>query len=104
MKVLFVNHTGAASGAEFALLGLVRAVQRQHRVAVACPPAGPLAKLLDEAAVERISLPAFEASLRLDPVQTPVGLVRLGAGGVALARAAQRFGADWCTPTHRAPA
>jgi L-malate glycosyltransferase len=94
LKVLFVNHTGAASGAELALLGLVRAVQRQHRVAVACPAGGPLAELLDQAAVERIAVPAFEASLRLDPVQTPINLVLLAAGGVAVSRAARRFGAD----------
>lgn len=94
MKVLFVNHTGAASGAELALLGLVRAVQRQHRVAVACPSGGPLVELLDQAAVEHISVPAFEASLRLDPVQTPINLLRLAAGGIALSRAARRFGAD----------
>ena len=73
---------------------LVKGVQRTHRVAVACPPDGPLARLLDDAAVERISVPAFEASLRLDPVQTPVNMMRLGTGGVALGRAARRFGAD----------
>lgn len=94
LRILFVNHTGAASGAEFALMRLVKGVQSTHRVAVACPSGGPLAKLLDEAAVERISLPAFEASLRLDPVQTPVNMMRLGAGGLALGRAARRFGAD----------
>jgi L-malate glycosyltransferase len=94
LKVLFVNHTGAASGAELALLGLVRAVQRQHRVAVACPGDGPLVELLDQAAVERIEVPGFEASLRLDPVQTPINLVRLVAGGVAVTRGARRFGAD----------
>jgi L-malate glycosyltransferase len=94
LRVLFVNHTGAASGAEYALVGLVRGVQRRHRVAVACPSHGPLVKLLDEAAVERISVPAFEASLRLDPVQTPVNLLRLAAGGVALWGAARRLRAD----------
>jgi glycosyltransferase involved in cell wall biosynthesis len=94
LRVLFVNHTGAASGAEYALVGLVRGVQRRHRVAVACPSHGPLVKLLDEAAVERISVPAFEASLRLDPVQTPVHLLRLAAGGVALWGAARRLRAD----------
>ena len=94
MRVLFVNHTGAASGAEYALVGLARGVQRRHRVAVACPSRGPLAKLLDEAAVQRTSVPAFEASLRLDPVQTPVNLLRLAAGGVALWGAARRLRAD----------
>jgi L-malate glycosyltransferase len=94
MKILFVNHTSAASGAEFALMRLVGAVRRRHHVAVACPEAGPLAELLDEAAVQHVPIPAFEASLRLDPVQTPLNLTRLGIGGVALARAAKRFDAD----------
>jgi L-malate glycosyltransferase len=94
MKILFVNHTSATSGAEFALLRLVGAVRRHHHVAVACPETGPLADLLDDAAVQHVPIPAFEASLRLDPVQTPLNLTRLGIGGVALARAAKRFDAD----------
>jgi L-malate glycosyltransferase len=94
MKILYINHTGAASGAEFALMRLVGAVRRHHHVAVACPETGPLADLLDDAAVQHVPIPAFEASLRLDPVQTPLNLTRLGVGGVALARAARRFDAD----------
>src|SRR5215213_3132678 len=94
MKILFANHTSAASGAEFALMRLARAVRRHHHVAVACPETGPLADLLDDAAVQHVPIPAFEASLRLDPVQTPLNLTRLGIGGVALARAAKRFDAD----------
>jgi glycosyltransferase involved in cell wall biosynthesis len=94
MKILFVNHTSAASGAEFALMRLVAAVRHRHHVAVACPATGPLADLLDDAAVQHVPIPAFEASLRLDPVQTPLSLTRLGIGGVALARAAKRFDAD----------
>jgi L-malate glycosyltransferase len=94
MKILFVNHTSAASGAEFALMRLVGAVRRHHHVAVACPETGPLADLLDDAAVQHVRIPAFEASLRLDPVQTPLNLTRLGIGGVALKRAAKRFDAD----------
>jgi len=35
-----------------------------------------------------------DASLRLHPIQTLVGLVQLGSGGLALARAARRFRAD----------
>jgi len=94
MRILFVNHTSAASGAEFALLRLVSGVRRKHHVAVACPASGPLADMLDDAAVQHVPIPAFEASLRLDPVQTPLNLGRLAVGGVALARAARRFDAD----------
>jgi glycosyltransferase involved in cell wall biosynthesis len=94
VRILFVNHTAAASGAELALMRLVNGLRSTHRVAVACPAKGPLTELLDEAALERISLPAFEASLRLDAVQTPLNMLRLSAGGVTLARAARRFRAD----------
>jgi glycosyltransferase involved in cell wall biosynthesis len=94
MRILFVNHTSAASGAEYALLRLVSGVRRKHHVAVACPASGPLADMLDDAAVQHVPIPAFEASLRLDPVHTPLNFGRLAAGGVALARAARRFDAD----------
>lgn len=94
MRILFVNHTSAASGAELALMRLVEGLRGSHSVALACPPAGPLAALVDGAGIRRFPVPAFEASLRLHPVQTPVGLARLGAGGVSLARTARRYGAD----------
>ncbi len=94
MRILVVNHTSAASGAEFAMMRLVGSLRRSHHVAVACPATGPLADMLDDAAVQHFPIPAFEASLRLDPVHTPVNVGRLGLGGVALARVARRFGAD----------
>jgi L-malate glycosyltransferase len=94
MRILFVNHTGACSGAELALMHLVERLSGEHDVALACPPDGPLAQLADEAGVERFSVPAAEPSLRLHPVQTPLGLARLGRGGVTLARVARRFGPD----------
>ena len=74
---------------------LVKGLQRQNTaIAVACPPRGPLAKAVDQAAVERVSIPSFEASLRLDPIQTSTSMLRLAAGRGALARAARRFDAD----------
>lgn len=88
-----MNHTGAASGAEFALMRLAEGLRADHAVAVACPE-GPLADMVDAAQVERFDLPRFEASLRLHPVHTPAELLRLGPGGVALLRAARRFGAQ----------
>jgi L-malate glycosyltransferase len=94
MKILFVNHTGAASGAEFALMRLVSAVRRRHHVAVACPSSGPLVEMLEEAAVQHVTVPAFEASMRLDLVRTPVNMGRLMLAGAALGRAARRFEAD----------
>jgi glycosyltransferase involved in cell wall biosynthesis len=94
MKILFVNHTAAASGAELALMRLIEALRAEHTVALACPSGGPLADRADAAGIRRFGVPPFEASLRPHPLQTPVGVARLGAGGVALAREARRFGAD----------
>jgi glycosyltransferase involved in cell wall biosynthesis len=94
MRILFVNHTSTAGGAEQGLLRLVDGLKATHTVAVACPRQGAVRELVDAAEVEALTIPAFEASLRLHPVHTPVGLARLTAGGVALARLAKRFGAD----------
>jgi glycosyltransferase involved in cell wall biosynthesis len=94
MRILFVNHTAASSGAELALMRLVEALRAEHPVAVACPAAGPLAEEADAAGIERFAVPAFEASLRVHAVQTPLGLARLGRGGITLARVARRFDAD----------
>jgi L-malate glycosyltransferase len=93
MRILFVNHTGASSGAELALLRLVEGLRGQHPLAVACPD-GSLADSVETAGIRRVPVPAFEASLRLDPVQTPVGVARLAAGGVSLARTVRRYRPD----------
>ena len=94
MRILFVNHTAASSGAELALMRLIEALRQGHEVALACPAHGPLADQADAAGIPRFPVPAFEASMRLHPYHTPVGLARLVAGGVKLARVASRFEAD----------
>jgi L-malate glycosyltransferase len=94
MRILFANHTSAWSGAEVSLMRVALALRDDHDVSVACPSGGPLADAVDDAGMRRLRLPAVDASLRLHPVQTPVGLRQLGAGGVALARAARRVQAD----------
>jgi glycosyltransferase involved in cell wall biosynthesis len=94
MRILFANHTGAWSGAEVSLMRVVQALARAHDVCVACPSRGPLAAAVDRAGVKQLSITAVDLSLRLHPLQTPVGLGQLGAGGVALARAATRFRPD----------
>jgi glycosyltransferase involved in cell wall biosynthesis len=94
MRILFANHTSAWSGAEVSLMRLIAGLGDGHEICVACPDAGPLVAALDDARVERVSLPQVDASLRVHPVQTPVGLGQLAAAGVALARAARRFRAD----------
>jgi L-malate glycosyltransferase len=94
MRILFANHTGAWSGAEVSLMRVIAGLRDAHDVCVACPSDGPLRDAVDRAGLEWLPLPMVDASLRLHPVQTTVGLGQLGAAGVALARAAKRFGAD----------
>ena len=94
MRILLANHTGAWSGAEVSLMRVVAGLREDHELAIACPEEGRLAKEVDRAGVQRLTIPAVDASLRLHPVQTPVGMRQLGAGGGALARAARRFGAE----------
>ena len=94
MRILFVNHTAAASGAEWALLRLIEGLRADHSVAVACPAPGPLAEALDAARVQRFAIPAFEASLRLHPLHTPTALARVPGGAVALVRSARRHGSQ----------
>jgi L-malate glycosyltransferase len=94
MRILFVNHTSTVGGAEQGLLRLVNGLKATHEVAVACPGTGALRERVAASGVEALAVPAFEASLRLNPVQTPIGLARLGAGSLALARSIRRFGAD----------
>jgi glycosyltransferase involved in cell wall biosynthesis len=94
VRILFVSHTGSWSGAEAALMRLINSLAADHELAVACPPSGPFAAEVDRAGIPRLSIPAVEVSFRLDPFHTPRGFARLGAAGVAVARAARRFDAD----------
>jgi glycosyltransferase involved in cell wall biosynthesis len=93
MNVLLLNHTAASSGAELALMRLAEGLRAEHRVALACPD-GQLAVQAASAGIEHLSIPAFEASLRPDPLHTPVGLARLLAGGIAVRRVAKSLRAD----------
>lgn len=94
MRILFANHTADWSGAEVALMRLLTQLSRDHDCAVACPGEGRLPEILDREGVRRFDIPAGDVSLRLDPVQTPLGLARLAAGGVRLRAVAREFRAD----------
>ena len=94
MRILFANHTSAWSGGEVSMMRVLQTLRAEHTVWIACPDDGALADVADRAGVDRLELPAVDASLRLHPLQTPAGLAQLAAGGLALARAARRAGAD----------
>jgi glycosyltransferase involved in cell wall biosynthesis len=76
------------------LMRLVESLRAEHDVCVACPATGALTDAVDRAGVQRLPLPTVDASLRPHPIQTPLGIVQLASGGLALRRAARRFRAD----------
>lgn len=90
MRVLFVNHTAAMSGAERALLDLLECAAERHELLVLVPD-GPLASALDERGIPRSALPAFEPSFRLHPLRTPRSLGPFAPAAARLARIAKRF-------------
>ena len=93
MRVLFVNHTGIASGAELSLLELVLGMPEEVSSLVACPE-GELAETLRSRGVRTSAIPPIEASLRLHPVQTPAGMAQILRTARAVRRAARAHGAD----------
>jgi L-malate glycosyltransferase len=93
MRILFVNHTSTVSGGEQGLLRLVNGLKLANEVAVACPD-GELAELVDAAGVDRFAVRPFEASLRIHPVHTTLGLAHLASAGTALHRLTRRVRPD----------
>jgi L-malate glycosyltransferase len=94
MKIVLVNHTSDWSGGEVALMRLIAALSQEHECVVACPPEGTLPERLDEYGIARVALPDVDLSLRVHPVQTPIGIAQVAAAGVALRRRAREEGAD----------
>jgi glycosyltransferase involved in cell wall biosynthesis len=94
LRILFVNHTGARSGAENAMLRLLEHLPPQHERAVACPPEGGLKASLRERGLAQYDIPGTEVSLALHPVRTTRGLLALVRSALAVRRVARRFGAD----------
>lgn len=93
MRVLIVSHTAVVSGAEHALLDLLRFLPASVEPLVAGPE-GELSQRVGELGVETARLPAATGSFRLHPVHTPVGAVQTAAAAVATRRLARRRRAD----------
>ena len=61
-RVLFVNHTGAVSGAEKVLLQMVRGIDRERfHVGVLCPAEGPLQSACEELGIEVATICTVQA-------------------------------------------
>lgn len=94
MRLLFVSHTGGFSGAEAAMIRLLRALPPDVRTAVACPPRGRLAEALAAEGVEVLPIEGTSVSFRLRPRTTAAGLAALLRSMAALRRHTRRWRPD----------
>jgi glycosyltransferase involved in cell wall biosynthesis len=89
VRILYVNHTANMSGAELSLLDLLRGLPDDVEAIVACPP-GPLATAVSALGLAVLPIREMDASLRLHPVRTTRGLLRLASGAIGVSRRARR--------------
>jgi glycosyltransferase involved in cell wall biosynthesis len=93
MRVLYVSHTAATSGAEVSLLELIEGLPAGVSPVVACPE-GDLASACRVRGVPVEPIPAFEASFRLHPMHTVRGLLQMLRAARAVRRSARRHRPD----------
>jgi glycosyltransferase involved in cell wall biosynthesis len=91
-RILYVTHTSIVSGAEQALLELLRGLPTRITPHVLCPP-GELADLLSREGVSVAHMRGMAASLRLSPVHTVRGLWQLAVSALEVRAAARRSNA-----------
>lgn len=92
-RVLYVTHTSIVSGAEHALLELLRGLPPHVAVRVLCPE-GELADLLRRERFDVGYVPGTTASLRLSPLQTLRGAGDLAMSAIRVRRTARLTHAD----------
>ena len=93
LRVLYVNHTAAVSGAERSLLALLRALPCDVSARVASPR-GPLTHAADELGVPTTRIQGTAGSLRAHPVHTPRTLAELALSAAAVRRAVAQHRPD----------
>ncbi len=93
MKVLYLNHTSQISGAEHALLALLKRLPPDIDPVVACAQ-GPLAEEVRELGIPVMPVGGTSGSLKLHPVYTPRAVADVATSAFALKRLARRSGAD----------
>jgi glycosyltransferase involved in cell wall biosynthesis len=94
LNVLYVNHTGAVSGAERSLLDLLNGLRGEVNDRLACPREGPLADAARRLGVPVDAIPGTDGSLKLHPRETPIAIGRMSLAAAHTARHARRMGAD----------
>jgi L-malate glycosyltransferase len=93
MRVLYVNHTSAVSGAERSLLELLRGLPRSVRPSVACPP-GPLAERVEALGVPHHPLRGTAGSLKVHAWHTTRAVVEMALDAVEVRALSRRMAVD----------
>jgi glycosyltransferase involved in cell wall biosynthesis len=94
MRVLFLNHTGAVSGAEHVMMRLLDHLPVTIERAVACPPETRLSEMVRERGTQQYGIPGTDVSFALGPVSTPRGVAELARSAFALRSVVRDFDAD----------
>src|SRR5579859_1401102 len=89
VRVLYVNHTAAVSGAEHSLLALLAALPAGVDPVVATPP-GALQREVQALGIVTTTITGTAGSLRLHPVHTPQALTEMSIAAWQLRRAVRR--------------
>ena len=85
MRILFVEHTSIVSGGQRSLLELIRALGREHDVALACPR-GEFEGLARGLGVSVLAIPESQITFKLHPRHSVRALMRMLAAGWRLSR------------------
>jgi glycosyltransferase involved in cell wall biosynthesis len=88
MRVLFVNHTGRMSGAEYSLLELMGGLSGELECELACPE-GPLMSEVRRRGLVVHRIRGTDGSLRLHPRHTPAALADIARAAFELRRLAR---------------
>jgi L-malate glycosyltransferase len=83
VRVLYVNHTAAVSGAERSLLSLLAALPDPVDARVAAP-SGKLTEAVRQLGIPTTAIPGTAGSLRLHPLHTPRALGELAAAAASV--------------------
>jgi glycosyltransferase involved in cell wall biosynthesis len=93
VNVLYVDHTSLVSGAQRALLDLLRGLPPEVVPTLMCPD-GRLAEMARATGVAVRIIPGTSASLRLHPVHTPRAAGEIVRSAMAVRRTVEAVGAD----------
>ena len=85
MRILFVEHTSRVSGGQHSLLELIRSLDREHDVALACPP-GELEGLARRLGASVLEIPESQISFKFHPRHSVGAMMRTLAAARHLSR------------------